>query len=130
MLAPEERHGVEGLTLAEDIFRGCLALTLGHDPMSDTDFFVGVEIRPASDVPGGEDAGRAGLEVLVDGNSAIRYRGWRFPPERSPEGRPDCGDGRLCGGLEGWPPGRFCGGLEGWLPPGRFCGREGVGRET
>ena len=71
MLAPEEGHGVEGLALAQHVARRGLALALGHDPVLDADRLAAVRIGPARDVAGGEDAGRAGLEILVDHDAAV-----------------------------------------------------------
>ena len=71
VLAPEERHGVEALAPAEDVARRRLALAFGDHPVLDADPIARVRIGPARDVAGGEDAGRAGLEVLVDGDAAV-----------------------------------------------------------
>ena len=71
VLAPEEGHGVESVTLAQDVSRRRLALTLRHDPVLDPDALAGVRIRPARDVAGGKDAGSAGLEPLVHQDPAV-----------------------------------------------------------
>src|ERR1700730_5606748 len=86
VLAPEERHGGEPLAAAEHVARGDLALALGHDPMLDAHGFATASSRPAGDVAGGEDAGNAGLESLVDQDAAIE----RQPGARGEiEARPD-----------------------------------------
>ena len=71
MLAPEERHGVESLAASEHVPCRSLTLAFGDDPVFDANPLAGVRIGPACDVSGGEDAGRAGLEVLVDCDAAI-----------------------------------------------------------
>jgi len=71
VLAPEERHGVEGLTPAQHVARGHLTLTLGHDPVLNANPLAGVRIRPARDIARREDSGHAGFEEFVDRNATV-----------------------------------------------------------
>ena len=71
LFGPEERHGVETFSTAEHVARRSHPLTLGHDPMLDTDALAREPIRPARDIASGEDAGHARLEVFVHGNATI-----------------------------------------------------------
>src|SRR5688572_24601515 len=71
LLGPEERYGIETLAPPEDVARRGLPLALGHHPVLDADALAGERIRPARDVAGGEDAGDAGFEVLVDRDATI-----------------------------------------------------------
>src|SRR5437660_6008087 len=58
VLAPEERHSIERLTLAEDISCGDLALTFGDHPVLDADPITRMAIGPACNVARGKHAGR------------------------------------------------------------------------
>ena len=71
MLAPEERHRIEAFPQAEHIPGRGLALPFGHHPVLDPNLVAGVRIGPPRDVAGREDAGHAGLEVLVHGDAAV-----------------------------------------------------------
>src|SRR6266567_3527331 len=71
VLAPEERHSIERLTLAEDISCGDLALTFGNHPVLDADPITRMPIGPACNVARGKHAGRARFEVRIDGNAAV-----------------------------------------------------------
>ena len=71
LFGPEEWDVIEGFTPAEDIVRRCLALALGDDPMFDANSLTGQPVRPSRDITGSEDARDAGLEVLIDDNTAI-----------------------------------------------------------
>src|SRR3569833_4441217 len=71
VLAPEERHGAEGRALAEHVERRGLALPFGDDPVLDADALAGIGVRPARDVAGGIDVGRAGHEALVHADAFV-----------------------------------------------------------
>src|SRR6516225_5525186 len=71
VLAPEERHRGIALAAAEQVARGRLALPLGDDPVLDAQPLAAVGVGPAGDVAGGENAGRAGVEVFIDDHAAI-----------------------------------------------------------
>src|SRR5205085_8349683 len=62
VLAPEKRHRLVLLAMAEHVQRRDLALPFGHHPVLDPDGLAAVRIGPACDVAGGEDARRARLE--------------------------------------------------------------------
>src|SRR4029077_3258209 len=62
VLAPEERHRDERLAMAEHVARRGLALSFGDHPVLDANGRSAVRVRPARDVSGREDAGRAGFE--------------------------------------------------------------------
>src|SRR4029079_1594795 len=71
VLAPEERHGVKRLAIAENV-AGCrLPLALGHDPMLHANAALRIRIGPARDVAGGENAGRACLQVGIDKDAVV-----------------------------------------------------------
>ena len=74
VLAPEKRNRIEALAAAEDVTRRRLALALSDDPVLDADSRARVRIRPPRDVASGEDARRAGFEVLVDGDAPIQRK--------------------------------------------------------
>jgi len=71
VLAPEERHGVERLTLAEHVSCGDLALTLGNHPVLDADAITGMPIGPPCNVACGKHARDARLEARIDSNAAL-----------------------------------------------------------
>src|SRR5690349_13992698 len=50
VVAPEKGHAVETLSVAQDVSRGGLPLTLGDDPVLDTDFLACLCVRPTRDV--------------------------------------------------------------------------------
>src|SRR5690606_2134541 len=55
----------------EDVARRGLALPLRDGPVLDADALTGARVRPARDVAGGVDAGRAGLEKRVDEDAVV-----------------------------------------------------------
>src|SRR5262249_61403763 len=61
VLAPEERHGIEALAASQHVARGDLTLTLGDDPVLDTDSLTGMRIRSAYRVAGREHSSRSGF---------------------------------------------------------------------
>src|SRR5262249_5479305 len=71
MLAPEERYCIEALAIAEHVSGRSLSQSLGDDKVLDTDAVAGMRVRPPRDVARGENARRAGLEILVDDDPAI-----------------------------------------------------------
>src|ERR1700722_6144103 len=71
VLAPKERHGIKLLAKSENVPRGRLSLTFGHDPVLDANPLSGVRIRPPGDVSGRKHPWCAGLQVFVDGHSAV-----------------------------------------------------------
>src|SRR6202011_719438 len=86
MHAPEERHGVEWLPPAQHVARRGLPLALGDDPVLDADLLAAMRVRPAREITGGEDAGDAGFEILVDGDAAVDRQPRLFG---EPDHRPD-----------------------------------------
>src|ERR1019366_6516680 len=71
VLAPEKRHGGEALAPPQHVAGRDLALALRHDPVLDAHAIAGPGIGPARDVARGEHAGRAGFEILADGDPAV-----------------------------------------------------------
>ena len=51
-----------------------MALALGDDPMFHTNAVAGVRIRPAGNVPCGENVGVAGLQVRIDEHTAVQIK--------------------------------------------------------
>src|ERR1700674_1910502 len=83
MHVPEKRHGVEWLPPAEHVARRGLPLALGNNPVLDADLLAAVRVRPAREITGGENAGDAGFEILVDGDAAVdREPGMLGKPDR------------------------------------------------
>src|SRR5258708_2948988 len=71
MLAPEERHGRELLSISEDVERRGLTLPLGDDPMFDASFCARVRIGPPRDIARRKDSRCAGLEVVINYDAAV-----------------------------------------------------------
>src|SRR5438876_3011976 len=94
VLAPEERHGREGLAVSQHVERGGLALALGHDPMLDANIGAAVRVGPAGDIAGREDTGRAGFEIRIDDDPAIELEARRFG-ETGPRAYPDARDDQV-----------------------------------
>src|SRR5262245_54594197 len=71
VLAPKEGHGVERRLTTEHI-AGCgLALSLGDNPMLDANGLARMAIRPSRDITRSVDAGRTGLQILIDSNAPV-----------------------------------------------------------
>ena len=74
VLAPEKRYRIKSFSLAKDISRCDLTLTLRDHPMLDADLFSGVRIRPTGDIACGKDTGNASFKVLIDHNATIHLQ--------------------------------------------------------
>ena len=83
--APEEWHLIESFSSAEHVARCGLALTLGNNPVLDTDRCCAVRVRPPRNVPGRIDVLGARLEVLVDNNAILDTQPSAL---REPQSRP------------------------------------------
>ncbi len=75
-----------------------LALPLGHHPVLDADALARIGVRPAGDVAGGVDAGRAGLEIFVDADAAVDAKARLFG-ERQSRPHADADDDEIGGEL-------------------------------
>ena len=71
VLAPEEGNRIERLAQTQHVEGRRLSLSFRHDPMLDANGLAREAIRPARDVAGGEDSGRARFEKRVDDKSAV-----------------------------------------------------------
>jgi hypothetical protein len=98
VLAPEEGHVGKGLAPAENVACRPLALSLRDDPVLDANGAAMPDVGIAGDVARGEDAGGAGLEVLVDHHASLR-REPRTLGQLSARVNTDAGDDDLRGDL-------------------------------
>jgi hypothetical protein len=71
VLAPEERHRLELLPVAEHVQGRDLALTFGDDPMFDADGLSAMRVGPARDVTGGKYARRAGFQEGIHHDTTL-----------------------------------------------------------
>src|SRR5437867_11077927 len=78
LTGPEKRYGLESLTTSEDIPRRHLPLTLGNDPVFDTNKLAGIGVWPPRDVARSKDSRRTRSEVLVDQNAAMHFQSSLF----------------------------------------------------
>src|SRR5438270_3796574 len=78
MVAPEERHGIEGRVLAQQVARDALSHPLRHHPVLDADGFPGARVGKAGIVAGGPDARSAGAEVAIDDDALVDAKSGPF----------------------------------------------------
>src|SRR5262245_8035787 len=71
MLAPEKWHGSKFLAQPQHVEGGGLPLPLGHHPMLDANRAAAIGVGPASNVAGGEDTRRPGLEIAVNQHATV-----------------------------------------------------------
>src|SRR5688572_19639648 len=71
LLCPEEWDRIKPFAPTQHVACGGLSLAFGHDPVFHADGLAGKSIRPACDVPGREDARRAGLQVFVYSDATV-----------------------------------------------------------
>ncbi len=96
MLAPEEGDGGILLAAAEHVAGGRLALALSNDPVLDAQPLAAVRIGPAGNISGSKNTRRAGLQIVVDQNSAIdRQAGLRGEIKSGPHADADDDEVRI-----------------------------------